>query len=212
MLDRPAELLERSEQLAALDRQLAALRDGGPGRVVLVGGEAGVGKTALLRRFCAEAGAARVLWGACDALFTPRPLGPLLDVAQSVHGEFAQLVEVGALPHDVALALLQELSVRKPTVLVLEDVHWADGATLDVLRLLGRRIAGVAALVLASYRDTELGRFHPLRQVLGQLASDGSSERMRLGALSEEAVARLAEPTAPTPPSSSARRAATRSS
>src|SRR5919197_1103697 len=76
------ELLERSAELAALDACLAAVVGGGGGRLVLVGGEAGIGKTALVRAFCARAPAPRVLWGACDALFTPRPLGPLLDVAE----------------------------------------------------------------------------------------------------------------------------------
>lgn len=168
--------------------------DGAPGRFVLVSGEAGIGKTALLERFCAEVKRGLVISGACDGLFTPRPLGPLLDVAQSTPGEFADLVEAGALPHDVAMALLRELSSREPAVLVLEDLHWADGATLDVVRVLGRRVAGVAVLVVASYRDTELGRYHPLRQVLGQLASDGSSSRVRLPPLSAAAVAELAAP------------------
>lgn len=194
VLDRPIELLERSRDLRALHEHLSAVRGGAPGRVVLLSGEAGVGKTALLRRFGDEIDRARLLWGACDGLFTPRPLGPLLEVAQSTGGEFAKLVEAGALPHDVAIELLHELEVRKPTVLVLEDVHWADGATLDVLRLLSRRVGAATALVIASYRDTELGQIHPLRQVLGQLARDGSSARIRIGPLSPEAVARLAEP------------------
>jgi ATP/maltotriose-dependent transcriptional regulator MalT len=188
------ELLERSRQLAALEGALASLRDERRGRLVLVSGEAGVGKTALLSRFCAEAHDRRLLWGACDALFTPRPLGPLLDVAVETGGELGELVEAGALPHDVTSALLRELSGRTATILVFEDVHWADGATLDVLRLLGRRVRSVQALVLASYRDTELGPFHPLRQVLGELASDGAIARIRLQPLSLEAVVRLAEP------------------
>jgi DNA-binding CsgD family transcriptional regulator/tetratricopeptide (TPR) repeat protein len=193
-VDRAVELLERSQQLAKLGAQLASVVESSEGRLALVSGDAGVGKTALLRRFCADLDGVRVLWGACDALFTPRPLGPLLDVAPALGSEFTELVEVGALPHDVAMALLRELAARSPTVLVLEDMHWADGATLDVLRLLGRRAASVPALVVASYRDTELGRFHPLRQVLGELASAGTSARLRLSALSADAVARLAEP------------------
>jgi DNA-binding CsgD family transcriptional regulator len=184
------ELLERSQHLADLRVRLVGVVEASEGQLVLVSGEAGVGKTALLRGFCADLGTVRVLWGECDALFTPRSLGPLLDIAPAVGGELAQLVEVGALPHEVAMVLLRELQ-RKPTVLVLEDVHRADGATLDVLRLLGRRLAGVPALVVASYRDTELGRLHPLRQVLGELAS---SVRMRLAPLSAQAVGLLAEP------------------
>ncbi|HST24797.1 MAG TPA: AAA family ATPase [Gaiellaceae bacterium] len=191
---RPDELLERSSQLAALEEALARTRSERRGRLTLVSGEAGVGKTALLRRFCADVRGATVLWGACDALFTPRPLGPFLDIADEVGGELARLVEAGALPHEVASALLRELDGPGSSILVLEDVHWADDATLDVLRLLARKITGVRALVLASYRDTELGRFHPLRQVLGELPSDGAGTTVRLQPLSPEAVAELAEP------------------
>src|SRR5207253_1603164 len=103
------ELLEREHELAALAAALADVREGLGGRLVLVGGEAGVGKTALLRRFCDDCADARLLWGACDALFTPRPLGPFLDVAETVGGEFEDLVETGAKPHVVASALRREL-------------------------------------------------------------------------------------------------------
>jgi DNA-binding CsgD family transcriptional regulator/tetratricopeptide (TPR) repeat protein len=147
----------------------------------------------------AAGGNSHVLWGDCDALAAPRPLGPLLDVANVVGGELAELVEAGALPHDVALALMRELSDRKPVVLVLEDVQWADGATLDVLRLVGRRVEQQPALVLASYRDTELGPFHPLRALLGELASGRANARIHLEPLSASAVARLAEPYATDP-------------
>jgi DNA-binding CsgD family transcriptional regulator len=189
------ELLERASQAGMLDDALARTQEEGRGRLVLVSGEAGVGKTALVRAFCADhADSARVLLGACDALFTPRPLGPLLDVARVVGGEFGELVQAGALPHDVTSALLRELTGPTATILVFEDVHWADGATLDVLRLLGRRVHSVRALVLASYRDTELEPFHPLRQVLGEVATDPAGARVRLQPLSLEAVARLARP------------------
>src|SRR5689334_5742462 len=97
-IDPAAELLERSSQLAELDEALAGTREDGRGRLVLVSGEAGVGKTALLRAFCdRNAAAARVLWGGCDALFAPRPLGPLLDVARETGGELGELVQAGAL-------------------------------------------------------------------------------------------------------------------
>lgn len=192
---RAGELLERSEQLTRLRDLFAGSTAQGRGQLVFVGGEAGVGKTALIRAFCQEqAGPARVLWGGCDALFTPRPLSPLLDIARETGGRLGELVQSGALPHDVTSALLHELSGATATILVFEDVHWADGATLDVLRLLGRRLQSVRALVLASYRDTELGPFHPLRQVLGELASDGASSRVRLQPLSLESVAALAKP------------------
>ena len=167
---------------------------GGRGRLVLVEGEAGVGKTALVRRFCGGRGSsARVLWGICDALFTPRPLGPLFDVAEATGGELEELVQTGAKPHEVVAALARELGSRAPTVLVLEDLHWADEAALDVVRMLARRVQTVAALVIASYRDDELDRDHALRMVLGDLATDPTIRRLKIAPLSPSAVARLAE-------------------
>jgi predicted ATPase len=188
-------LLERDDELAAFDECLGAVRGGSQGRVVLVSGESGVGKTALLRRFAEQcAGSARVLWGGCDPLFTPRPLGPLLDVAESVGGDLAQVVEGPVLPHELVAALARELQARAPTVLVLEDLHWADEATLDVLRLLARRVATVPSLIVASYRDDEFASTHPLRIVLGELATNRAIRRLKLAALSPAAVAQLAEP------------------
>src|SRR6266542_4315800 len=190
-----SELLERARELSMLGECLEGVQRSSRGQVVLAGGEAGVGKTALLRRFCDEhRRSARVLWGACDVLFTPRPLGPFLDIAESTGGELAELVETGARPHEVAGVLIRELRAREATILVLEDVHSADEATLDVLRLLARRAAAVPALVLASYRDDELDRAHPLRVVLGELATGEGIGRLKLTPLSPAAVATLAEP------------------
>jgi DNA-binding CsgD family transcriptional regulator len=192
--ERSVTLLEREGALAALAAWVAAVSDERSGRLAFVCGEAGVGKTLLLRRFCDEQGpATRVLWGSCDPLFTPRPLGPLVDIAQLTGGELGELVQRDARPHEVAAALLGELAARMPTVVVLEDVHWADEGTLDVLRLLGRRLRATPALVIASYRDDELARSHPLRVVLGEVARSDAA-RLRLEPLSAEAVARLAEP------------------
>ena len=188
------ELLERSEHLETLGGQLREVKVRSRGRLVLVRGEAGIGKTALLRRFCDELGrSVRVLWAACDPLFMPRPLGPLLDIARATDGELRAQVEGGAKPHDVAGSLLRELEAPAPTVLVLADAHWADEATLDVVRLVGRRVEGVAALLLVSYRDDELDRSHPLRIVLGELPSRRAVTRLELAPLSRASVARLAE-------------------
>jgi DNA-binding NarL/FixJ family response regulator/tetratricopeptide (TPR) repeat protein len=189
------DLLERGRELSVLATCLATVRGMSRGRVVLVGGEAGVGKTALLHRFCDEcAGAARVLWGTCDALFTPRPLGPFVDIAEATGGELAEVVASGARPHEVASALTRELRRRSPTIIVLDDVHSADEATLDVLRLLARRVEAVPCLVLVGYRDDELDRSHPLRVLLGDLATGESISRMKLTPLSAVAVAQLAAP------------------
>src|SRR5260370_17940852 len=128
-----AGLLERSGQLRALGGALAAVAASGRGRVVLVAGEAGIGKTALLRRFCAGVdGSARVLWAGCDPLFTPRPLGPVLDLAGVIGGEVAARAADGARPYDVGAALLRGLAAG-PAVGGVGGGHWARGAPLDAL-------------------------------------------------------------------------------
>jgi DNA-binding CsgD family transcriptional regulator/tetratricopeptide (TPR) repeat protein len=193
--DPSRELLERGDQLSVLSDCMDAVESSRRGRLLFIGGEAGVGKTALLRGFCdSRPRGARILWGACDALLTPRPLGPFLDIAESTGGELDELLEAHAGPFEVAAGLMRELRAGSPTILVLEDVHWADDATLDVLRLVGRRVESLPAALLVSYRHTELGRFHPLRQVLGELGASESSMRLKLAPLTPQAVARLAEP------------------
>jgi DNA-binding CsgD family transcriptional regulator/tetratricopeptide (TPR) repeat protein len=186
------ELLEREEQLQALGALLGEVADRQAGRVVLVYGEAGIGKTALVRRFCSRAGrSVRVLWATCDPLFTPRPLGPLFDIARLVEGELREQVEAGGQPHEVARSLMDELDGRS-SVMVVEDLHWADEATLDVLRLCARRIDSVPALLVLTYRDDGLRPSHPLRSMLGEL-SGAMSARHELPRLSETAVAALAQ-------------------
>ena len=166
-----AELLERGDLLAQLE---AARAEGG--RLLFVGGEAGVGKTALVRAFADAVG--DVQRGSCENLAAPSPLGPFLDVG----------VEAGE-PRAIAAAVL-----ARGGVLVLEDVHWADGASLDVLRVLGRRVDGSQTLVVATYRDDEVTGDHPLRVVLGELASAPGVVRLAVPRLSLEAVRELAEP------------------
>ena len=186
-------LLERERELAVLGETLAGVDAGSGGALALVHGEAGVGKTALLRRFCQEREpTTRVLWGACESLFTPRPLGPFLDVAEEIGGELRTLVAGRALPYEVASGLVHELGHGSAAILVIEDAHWADEATLDVLRLLARRLSGLAALVVVTYRDDGIERAHPLRTVLGELATMSAPIRIAVERLSAPAVRRLA--------------------
>jgi ATP/maltotriose-dependent transcriptional regulator MalT len=186
------ELLERATDLDRLDTLLGEAA-AGHGRLVLLGGEAGVGKTSLVQQFRRLAARnARVLEGACDALSTPRPLGPLADIATVVGGELERQMGTGGVRDDVFGALMSELA-RGPeiTLMVFEDVHWADEATLDLLRFLGRRLPNTRTLLIATYRDDEVGPGHPLRIVMGDLASSAVA-RMALSPLSPDAVARLA--------------------
>src|SRR5690242_9920433 len=112
----PSRLLEREHQLSILERLLRDVADSARGRLVLIGGEAGVGKTALVRRFCdAHALDLRVLSGCCDALHTPRPLGAVLDIAQAIGGEIEDLAERGGRPYEIAAALMRALRARAPT-------------------------------------------------------------------------------------------------
>jgi DNA-binding CsgD family transcriptional regulator/tetratricopeptide (TPR) repeat protein len=188
------ELLERESELAVLAEALMAVTAASAGALAMVHGEAGVGKTALLHRFCQErTDGIRVLWGACEALFTPRPLGPFRDVADDVGGDLRALVAGGGVPYEVASALVRELGSETTTILVIEDAHWADEATLDVLRLLSRRLDALPALVVVTYRDDELERTHPLRTVLGEVATTARSMRIPVAPLSREAVKQLAD-------------------
>jgi DNA-binding CsgD family transcriptional regulator/tetratricopeptide (TPR) repeat protein len=190
------ELLERAP---FLDTLTGYARDArlGSGRLVLVSGESGMGKTALAEAFQQQLADARWLWGSCDGLRTPRPLGPLFDIGPQAGGELAALCRqgAGAARDRLFTALLAELAAPGPlTVVVIEDLHWADEATTDLLSYLGRRLGRVPALVLATYRDEELTADHPLRVVLGDLATQRSTRRMRMPPLSVSGVAALAGP------------------
>lgn len=186
----PMKLLEREDMLATIAEQqrLAAL---GAGRIVFVEGEAGIGKTSLLRE-CATRldGAADVYWGACDALQTPRPLAPLHDIASQASPGLRALLE-GDAPRLRAFGAFLELLSRTPALVLLEDLHWADEATLDLLRYVGRRIPGTKSLLLATYRSDEVGPTHPLRRLLGDLATSGA-QRLAPRPLSLAAVQELA--------------------
>jgi DNA-binding CsgD family transcriptional regulator len=186
-------LLEREGPLEAL---LATARSAAAGRggTVLLEGEAGIGKTYLLQEFAERAGeGCRVLWGWCEALFTPRPLGPLQDMAQSLDPQLAALLDQGAAPERLFPVLLNALQRAKgATVLVFEDMHWADNATLDLVKYLGRRVSVLGTMMVLSARSDELGADHPLTHVRGDL-QPASITRIRLEPLSPGAVALLAK-------------------
>jgi DNA-binding CsgD family transcriptional regulator len=185
------ELLEREPFLDALGGY-ATDAGSGSGRLVVVTGEAGIGKTALIDTLRASRPDIRWLWGACDGGFTPRPLGPLHDIAATVGGPLRELLSSGADRNEVFTAFLDLLTGDPLTGVVIEDLHWADEATLDWLSHLSRRLSGLPALVLVTYRDDEPGDDGLLTDVMGRLAAHASTRRMPLDRLSAEAVARLA--------------------
>jgi DNA-binding CsgD family transcriptional regulator len=186
-------LLERDRELEQLGRWLDEARTG-HGRLVLVGGETGVGKSTLvdhLRRRIP--GSVRQLVGACEPLATSGPLDPLVDIAAVTGGPLATAVAGGEPPERVAAALLCELErVPGGSLVVVEDVHSADGATLDVLRFLARRLRTVPALLVATYRDDAIAADHPLRMLMGDVAAFPTVRRLPLAPLSPGAVAILA--------------------
>ncbi len=191
--------MEPLERAGLLGDLTGLLRDAaaGHGRLVLLGGEAGVGKTAVVRSFAAAAPGLdrglRVVVGACDSLSTPRPLAPLTDIAHLLGGEVRRVLEADGRRGDVFAAVLAALGTGNPPALVVfEDVHWADEATLDLLKFLGRRIGSTRALLVATYRDDEIGPTHPLRVTLGTLATSADVRRMGVSPLSAGAVRELA--------------------
>jgi DNA-binding CsgD family transcriptional regulator/tetratricopeptide (TPR) repeat protein len=185
------ELLEREQQLAALG-DYAAEAASGTGRLVLVTGEAGIGKTSLVDTFRADNPDLRWLWGACDGGFTSRPLGPLFDIATSAGGRLRELCTSNSDRNELFAAFVETLGDGGPVGVVVEDLHWADEATLDWISHLSRRLAGLPALVLATYRDDEPGDDGLLADVMGRLAAHGSTRRIVVSPLTSEAVRRLA--------------------
>lgn len=180
-------LIEREPQLSALASLVKDVDEAG-GRVVLVRGEAGIGKSALVDEFMSRVReTAHILFGACDDLLTPQTLGAFWDVAREEPAIADALRDDDRRQLQVVLFDLLSRSLR-PTILVIEDTQWADEATLDVVKFLGRRIGRANGLMILIYRDSELDDNHPLRQVIGDLPPS-SVVRMSLERLSADAVA-----------------------
>ena len=186
-------LLERDADVTALRDAVARARSG-RGSLVLVGGEAGIGKTSLVRAVRDEVGdRARFLIGACEPLSVPVPLLPIRELAAA-----AGAADLRELAGDdrlaLASALLELLARQPPTVAVVEDAHWADPATLDVVRLVARRVESAPIVVLVTYRDDELAANPALGRLVGDLVTAPAVRRLALQPLSAAAIRALAEP------------------
>ena len=195
-------LLERADAMDVLSEAVRGAA-AGRGSAVLVTGEAGIGKTSLMREFVERFGGAgadgaaggavgrvKVLAGACDNLLTPRPLGPLRDAAAGSAGRLESALRSGT-AEAVYPAVVEELSWPAPNVLLVEDLHWVDDATVDVLAHLARRLEGLPAVLVLTYRDESIPAEHPARRLLGVLA-EVPLARLALPPLSLRAVDRLA--------------------
>src|SRR3954451_910733 len=149
-------LLERDSALEALT-QYAAQARAGEGRVVLVSGEAGAGKSALLEQLRDNLDDVCWVGGTCDGLITPRPLGPLFEIAEQLEGELLAACDRGAGRDELFAVLLRRLSAPGPPVVVaIEDLHWADESTLDLVRFPGRPIRTTSSLPPVPFREGAL--------------------------------------------------------
>ncbi len=186
-------LFERQTQLDKLNQCLQDARSG-CGKVVVVAGDAGIGKSSMVERFTsAHRRDVRTLWGACDALATPRALAPVHEIAAQTLANQEQIGAADESLDRLFRALLEDLTRReRASLVVLEDLHWADEATLDFVRFLGRRIQRTSAVFIVTYREEELTPRHAVRVALGDLTGD-HVVRLRLAPLSPAAVAELAK-------------------
>ncbi len=183
--------LERTALLRRLEEFLAESANG-CGRLVCIAGEAGAGKSTLAQALASAARArVRVLWGACEDLSTPQPLGPLHDLARR-GGWVTPTAPESASQMALFSAVLEALAAQ-PTLVVLEDLHWADDATLDLIRFLGRRIHDMAIMLVVTARDDASEARARLRRALVDVPPDVCS-RMEVPRLSEAAVHELAQP------------------
>jgi DNA-binding CsgD family transcriptional regulator/tetratricopeptide (TPR) repeat protein len=186
-------LLERETSLATLASYADEAR-GGQGRLVLLSGEAGVGKTALIDAFKERLADAAWAWGSCDGLFTPRPLSPLHDIARGLGGDLKRICDRNASREEMFDGLAFALNDAPGlTVVVIEDVHWADEASLDLIRHVWRRVGDARALMLVTYRSDGLAADPMLRTVIGDLANYRGTRRMQLSPLTSATVAMLAD-------------------
>ena len=195
----PRSLLSAAVRLTERDHQLGELRARaddarvGRGRMVLVCGESGAGKTSFVEAFVERwVRDERLLWGACDPLPTPRPLGPIHDLAHRLAPATRAVLEQSGQPYDIFAAVYDDLRTA-PSVFVLDDLHWADQGTIDLLRFVLRRISQTRSLIIGIVRDDEIGVTHPMRELLGDIARSPRADSLTMPPLSVQAVQDLVD-------------------
>ena len=187
------ELIERDDFLMLLHNRFNNIPDG-DGHCFFVMGEAGIGKTSLVKTFLKQVEDRSIQYtGACDSLFTPRPLAPLYDLALQIKEDWTHSIQSMSARTELFAKFAQALTSKgKPVVLVFEDIHWADEATLDFVKFFARRISRTRCLFILTYRDGEINQQHALRNVMGELAPD-TFTRMQVTPLSRLAVYKMAD-------------------
>jgi len=187
------ELIERDRFLNALLFQFER-SSAGEGHCVFISGEAGIGKTSLTRAFCQKIkNRGKIFQGTCDALFSPRPLAPLYDILLQLKNDIPESNnEISDRSIFFSKVLYDLKNIGQPNVVIFEDIHWADEATLDFIKFFARRIIQLQTLFILTYRDNEIGAHHSLRHTLGHLSPD-TFTRIQLPPLSRGAVEKLSE-------------------
>lgn len=216
-------------RLVARERELATVRDAfdavmaGAGRVLLLAGEPGIGKTRLAQQVTvdAESEGFRVATGRCYQLQSDAPYTPWYEALAALHATSPPAVRDGLadrwpplaallpdhfpprgpapgadpeaaqrLPRAV-VGYLRELASERPVAILLDDLHWADGASLDLLAHVARHVGGAPVLLVGTYRDVEVGRTHQVRQLAHTLHRDGTARTLHLGRLDAAATVTL---------------------
>jgi DNA-binding CsgD family transcriptional regulator len=187
------ELIERDNFLSSLNSGFKEAASG-EGYCFFIMGEAGIGKTSLVKAFLKKTEDECIQYiGACDSLFTPRPLGPLYDLALQINENWINEIHSVSSRAELFSRFVQELTQKsKPVIIVFEDIHWADEATLDFVKFLARRISRLRCLFILTLRDDEINLQYSLRNVFSDLAPD-TFTRLVLTPLSKQAVQKLAD-------------------
>jgi DNA-binding CsgD family transcriptional regulator/tetratricopeptide (TPR) repeat protein len=200
------ELIGRAAEVAALGAALADVRCG-LGRLVLVEGDAGIGKTRLVEDFTAQLDGVRVLAGGGMPLASDTPYAPVLGVLQALAGLHPPAA-AGLLPQEApgradpfgrtrlltaAADAVRSVAAEAPLVLVVEDLHWADASTCGLVSFLARAIRADAVLLVVTVRAEELDPARPVSVLIGELARMPHAERLVLAPLDRAGVAALVE-------------------
>jgi DNA-binding CsgD family transcriptional regulator/tetratricopeptide (TPR) repeat protein len=184
-------LLERETQLGLLEDALAKTARG-RGRTIAISGEAGAGKTTLVQAFADQAGErAWILRSACEDLSIPDPLGPLHELGRHAGWTLPERDDDGQSLLSLFYSALDVFTTGPlPSLLVIEDLHWADNATLDFVRFLGRRLHEQRVLLLLTTRNDESEGQRRLRRALADIPVDDIL-RIDVPLLTQDAVAML---------------------